>query len=111
MGHIRDKYPEVERRGARAAVILAQNPAKVREYLEKNAYPFPVLADAGREVVKDYGVYVRANFESINIARPANFILAAEGTVAYVHIAGIQTEYPEDAEILSVLDGLAGGGG
>jgi peroxiredoxin len=108
MGHIRDKYPELEKRGVGAATILAQNALKIRDYLEDHHYPFPVLADAGREVVKEYGVYVKANFESVNIARPANFILSADGTVRYIHIASIQTEYPKDAEIFAVLDGLAG---
>jgi hypothetical protein len=45
-------------------------------------YTFPVLADADRAVVKAYGVYVRANLESINIARPANFVLDGNGVIA-----------------------------
>ena len=81
MGHIRDFYPELEKRGARAVTILAQNPTRIQEFLKDHSYPFPILADAERKVVKEYGVYVRANFESVNIARPANFILSADGTV------------------------------
>ena len=106
MGHIRDIYPELERRGAKAVVVLAQKREPIIEYLEEHNFPFPLLADTRREVVKEYGVYVRANFESVNIARPATFILDADGTVKYNFIASIQTEYPKDADIFAVLDAM-----
>lgn len=85
-------------------VILAQRLAKIREHLEEHAYPYPVLADESRQVVKDYGVYVRVNFESVHIARPATFILDPRGIIRYIFIASVQTEYPPDTEILRVLD-------
>jgi len=106
MGHIQDIYPELEARGARAAVVLAQRRGKIREYLEEHDYPFPVLADERRQVVKDYGVYVSVNFESINIARPATFVLDPEGVIKYIFIASVQTEYPPDSDILESLDRL-----
>lgn len=107
MGKIRDGMPDLERRGARTVTIMAQSPASTRPYLEKQRYPFPVLADADRRVVKAYGVYVRANFESVNIARPANFVLDADGVIRFMHIASIQVEYASFDEILSVLDNWA----
>ncbi len=106
MGHIQSKHEELERRGVGAVTILAQNREKIAEYLKDHTFSFPVLADAERRVVKEYGVYVRANFESVNIARPANFILSADGTVKYIHIASIQTEYPKDAEIFATFDAM-----
>ena len=87
-------------------VILAQKQERVREFLEKHSYPFPLLSDSRREVVKDYGVYVRVNFESVHIARPANFILDPEGIIKYIFIASIQTEYAPDADIFAALDEL-----
>jgi len=104
MVHIQDKiYPELEKRGAGAVVILPQKRDKIHEYLSAHPFPFPVLADEKRQVVKDYGVYVRVNFESLHIARPSVFVLAAEGRVRYVFIASIQTEYPPDEDILAAL--------
>lgn len=104
MGHIRDIiYPELEKRGAGAAVILPQKRGRVREYLATHPYPFPVLVDEKRQVVKDYGVYVRVNFESVHIARPSVFVLDASGHVRFVFIASIQTEYPPDEEIFTAL--------
>ncbi len=98
---------EFASRHARVVCIMAQNPASMRPYLEAKRYPFPVLADAAREVVKEYGVYVRANFESINIARPANFVLDAAARIRFIHISSIQFEYASLPEILKALDDLA----
>ncbi len=85
-------------------VVLAQKREAIREYLEKHPHPFPVLADEKRRVVKEYGVYVRVNFESVHIARPATFVLDGEGVIKYIFIASIQTEYPRDEDIWAALD-------
>lgn len=104
MVHIQDKiYPELSKRGAGAAVILPQKRDSIRDYLADHPYPFPVLADEKRRVVKDYEVYVRVNFESVHIARPSVFVLDAEGRVRYIFIASVQTEYPPDGDILAAL--------
>ena len=106
MGHIREIYPEFEKRGARAVVIMAESQDRMHEFLENHRYPFPVLSDVRRIVTKEYGVYVRVNFESVNIARPAEFVLDADGTIRYTYIGRIQTDFPPDEEIFAVLDGL-----
>jgi len=107
MDRIQSSVAELERRGARAVCVMPQNPAGMKTFLEAKRYPFPVLADGKREVVRQYGVYVRANLESINIARPANFVLDPSGTIRFIHIASIQFEFASFPEILAVLDGSA----
>ena len=104
MGHIREFYPELEERGARAVVVLAEKQERIKTFLEKHSYPFPILSDSRREVVKEYGVYVRVNFESVHIARPANFVLDGGGIIKYIFIASIQTEYAPDSDIFAALD-------
>jgi len=104
MGHIRKITGEFEKRNTTVVGIMAQNPAKVKEYLENRTYPFPFLVDADRGVVKDYGVHVRANFESYNIARPSNFILDREGIIRYIFIASHQMEFPQDEDLFAVLE-------
>ena len=106
MGHIREKYPELERRGARVVTILAERRERIREFLLSHTYPFPLLSDAGRQVVKEYGVYVRINFESVHISRPAVFILDGKGIIRYIFIASIQFEYARDDDIFSTLDAM-----
>ena len=106
MGHIREIYDEFEKRGARAIVILAESLPRMQEFLKDHQYPFPLLSDVRRVVTKEYGVYVRVNFESVNIARPADFILDADGTIKYNYIGRIQTDFPPDEDLLAVFDSL-----
>jgi peroxiredoxin len=106
MGHIQGIYDEFEKRGARAVVILAESLPRMQEFLKDHQYPFPLLSDVRRVVTKEYGVYVRVNFESVNIARPADFILDADGTIKYNYIGRIQTHFPPDEDLLAVFDSL-----
>lgn len=108
MGHIRDNFEEYRTRKAGVVGIVAQDPAKVKEYLEgkKKGYPFPLLVDEDRSVVKKYGVHVKFNFESYNIARPSNFILDRVGVIRYVHVGYHQADFPGDRELYEVLDGI-----
>ncbi len=106
MSEIDRNMPTLEKRHARVVTIMAQDPARMQEYLKSHPHSFPVLADAERRVVKEYGVYVRANFESINIARPANFVLDAAGTIRFIHISSIQIEFASFADILATLDAM-----
>ena len=108
MGHIQEIYSEFEKRNAHAVVIMAESLPRMQEFLKDHTYPFPLLSDVRREVVKAYGVYVKMNFESYNISRPAEVILDGDKTVKYSYIARIQTDFPPDEEILSVLDSLKG---
>ena len=107
MSHILSNYDEYERRGAGVVGILAQDPEKVKQYLKEHSYPFPLLVDEDRTVVKDYGVHVKVNFESVNIARPSNFILDGEGVIKYIYIGSQQRDFPPDEDIYAVLDGLS----
>jgi len=106
MGQIAERLPELQKRGAKAVTIVAQRPAGAAADIKDSHYPFPVLADAERTVVRQYGVYVRANFESVNIARPANFVLDTQGNVRFIHIASVQFEFASWDDILSILDTL-----
>ena len=106
MRQIAEHLPELEQRGARVAAVVAQRSASAARDLKDDPYPFPVLADQDRTVVRDYGVYVRANFESINIARPANFVIDAKGVLRFIHIASVQFEFASWDDILATLDGL-----
>ncbi|MCX6101069.1 MAG: peroxiredoxin family protein [Candidatus Bipolaricaulota bacterium] len=104
MSEIQKNISELEKRGAGTVTIMAQDPARMQGYLKDHRYPFHVLADADRKVVREYGVYVKANFESVNIARPANFVLDAAGTVKFIHIASVQIEFASFTDILATLD-------
>ena len=108
MGHIRDIYHEFEKRVARVVSIMAESFSRMQEFLGDHKYPFPVLSDVRREAARQYGVYVRVNFESVNIARPSDFVLDKDRTIKYIHVGRIQTDFPPDEEIFAALDDLKG---
>jgi len=108
MGHILEIYSEFEKRNAKVVVIMAESLPRMQEFLKDHQYPFPVLSDVRREVIKAYGVYVRMNFESYNISRPSEVILDKDKTVQFMYIGRIQTDFPPDEEIMTVLDRLKG---
>jgi peroxiredoxin len=106
MDQMARRLPELEKRGVRVIAVVAQKAGSAGADLKNEPYPFPVLSDASRAVVKEYGVYVRANFESINIARPSTFVIDAKGVVRFMHVASIQFEFASWDDILSTLDSL-----
>lgn len=89
-------------------VIMAESYDRMREFLRDHHYPFPVLSDVRRTAVKAYGVYVRMNFESVNISRPAEFVIDGDQVVRYIYVGRIQTDFAPDEEIFAVLDSLSG---
>jgi len=105
---MREIYPEFEKRNAGVVVIMAESLPRMQEFLKTHSYPFPLLSDVRREVVKEYGVYVRVNFESVNISRPAEIILDKDETIRYIYIGKIQTDFPPDEEIFAVLERMEG---
>ena len=90
-------------------MIMAQKREGMQEFLRHHKYPFPLLSDERRQVVKEYGVYVAVNFESFNIARPGEFILDANGTIKFIDIGSMQTDFPPDEVIFDVIDDLKPG--
>ena len=106
MLQIAERLPELQKRGVRVVAVVAQKAASAAVDLRDDPYPFPVLSDASRTVVKEYGVYVRANFESLNIARPSTFVIDAKGIVRLMHVASIQFEFASWDEIFATFDKL-----
>jgi peroxiredoxin len=86
--------------------VLAQRAEAVRRYVEETGLPFNVLVDESREVVKAYGVWHRAGLDAWNIARPAVFLIAPDGSIRYSFVGTSQREFPSHAEILARIDTL-----
>jgi peroxiredoxin len=106
MSHLSANMEEFTDRGARVAAVIAQKMERVQEYLTKETFPYPLLVDEDRQVVKDYGVHVKVSWEAYNIARPATFILDREGVIRYEYVGSTQFDFPEDRDVLDVLDRL-----
>lgn len=106
MLHISENMGEFSDRGALVAAVIAQKMDRVQEYLSKETFPYPLLVDEDRQVVKDYGVHVKVSWEAYNIARPATFILDREGVIRYEYVGSTQFDFPSDDDMLDALDRL-----
>jgi peroxiredoxin len=91
------------------AVVLAQESNGVRRYIEETGLPFNVLIDDTRRVAKAYGVWDRIGIASWNIAKPATFLIARDGTIRYSFVAANQREFPSHDELIAAIESLPQG--
>ena len=76
----------------------------MRRFAKGLTLPFPLLADPDRSAIRRYGVYVRLNFESWNIARPSVFLVDPRGRIRFISVGSHQRDWPDSADLLSVVD-------
>ena len=79
-------------------------------FATREGLPFPLLADVERQVIRAYGVYVRINFESWNMARPAVALIDPAGVVREVHVGRHQREWPDSEDLWAVIERHEGRG-
>lgn len=65
---------------------------KPEKFLEKQPISYPFLLDEDRAITKSYGVYIAMAVDSINIARPACFVLNREGIIQYLYLGANQLD-------------------
>ena len=102
---MRDKFEEYERRGIQIVAIYGQGINAVRSFAEREQLPFPVLVDGDRSVIRRYGVYVRINLESWNMARPSTVLVDREGVVRFVFIGRNQLDWQTHEMLFAALEG------
>jgi len=73
------------------------------EFLSKHPVSFPFLLDETREVTKSYGVYHRIGKDAFNIARPATFVIGADGSIRFIYVGSSQADR---ADITQVFDAI-----
>ena len=95
---------EWERRKVRIVGVYGQDPAGVRRFAKRLSLPFPLLADPDRSAIRRYGVYVRLNFESWNMARPSVFLVDPMGRIRFITVGAHQRDWPDSADLLAVID-------
>jgi peroxiredoxin len=73
--------------GIRPAAISVDSPEMSRELARKAGYTFPLLSDANNEGIRSYDlVHKGAGEGGRDIARPAEFLVDASGTVRWVNL-------------------------
>ena len=104
MAQLRRDSGEYARRGVKLLGVAVQKRSRLKAYLASHPMPFPMLADETREVTKTYGVYVAFNYESFRIARPATFLIDADGVVRFIHVGKNQFDRPAPETTLRMID-------
>jgi peroxiredoxin len=78
---------------------------KPEKFLERQPISFPFLLDEDRKVTKNYGIYVAMNIESINIARPACFVLDRSGLIKYLYLGSNQFDRAPMEQVMQAFKG------
>jgi methyl-accepting chemotaxis protein len=78
----------------------------VRRYIEETGLPYDILIDESRDVLKAYGVWHRLGLDAWNVARPALFLIARDGTIRYSFVGDSQEEFPSHEQIAAEIHKL-----
>ena len=69
--------------------ISVDSPGESQDLCRKAGYTYSLLSDPNAEVIRRYGVLHKgAGIAGHDIARPAEFLLDAAGTVRWVNLTG-----------------------
>lgn len=87
MRSIEQRLPDFSAAGIRPVAISVDSPQTSRELSQKAGYTFPILSDPNAEVIRRYDlVHAGAGEKGHDIARPAEFLVDASGTVRWVNL-------------------------
>lgn len=86
---MRREYQGLTENGA-LVVVLPQKVDAMTAYLRKHPMPFPLLPDGERSRSRDWGVYHPLGIDAFRTARPASFVVGAEGKLRYTFVGGNQ---------------------
>ena len=107
MAQVESHKDEIQKLGA-LVFIAAQKRgsglANPEKFFSGNPVSFPYLLDEDRSATKAYGVYKALGIDSINIARPATFVVDASGKIRYIYVGSNQMDR---APIDKTLEALA----
>ena len=76
-------------------------------YLVRHPTPLPFLLDESRAVTQAYGVYKRFSIDSINIARPATFVVAPDGHIRYLYVGSNQLDRAPLDQVLEIFHSIS----
>ena len=111
---MRSYQQNLDKFAARGVVIVAVSvdPVDVtRKHCEKQGFTFTFLSDTKAEVIRRYDLLHAGGFGGADIARPAEFLLDADGKVLWLNLTENYKVRSKAEEILKVMEGLASGSG
>jgi peroxiredoxin len=101
------RIEEFDRRGVRLVAISTDAPGILREHCRTQGYTFTFLSDTGGDVLRLYDlVHAGAGPGGSDVARPAEFLLDAAGTLRWVNLTDSYTTRARPEAVLKVVDQL-----
>jgi hypothetical protein len=98
---LQQSLPELEKRGIGLAAMSYDPPAILKTFAEQRGITFPLLSDAGSEIIRRYGILNReATGRTAGIPHPGTFVLDARGVVVS---RSFEERYQERATVQSLL--------
>ncbi|MBI3327189.1 MAG: redoxin domain-containing protein [Nitrospinae bacterium] len=94
--------PEIRQRGATVLAISADSPFSHAAFAQAKGFPFPLLSDIHRTVIRAYGVLD----EDRNVAWRSTFVVDRNGVLRWGQ-AGDRQMVRDGTEILRILDLVA----
>jgi peroxiredoxin len=94
-------------RGVEVVAISVDSPAEWRKLCQSRGYTFPFLSDPTAEVIRQFGVlHPKAGENGKDIARPAEFLVDAAGTIRWVNLTDDIRVRARSAAVVSAIDRL-----
>lgn len=91
---MRPRMKEFEALGASVVGIACQSPRWARRSLERDPWPYPLLLDVDRKVVKAYGTYQLLGFDGVHLARMSVYVIDGEGVIRWIYRSRTQWDVP-----------------
>ena len=87
--------------------ISVDSPAESLKLSQSRGYTFPILSDPGAETIRQYGVlHAKAGEGGKDIARPAEFLVDANGTIRWVNLTDDFRVRARPEAVLTAIDRL-----
>ena len=98
---------EFRKRGVALAAISADSPQESRKLVRARGFTFDFLSDPQAEVIRRYGVlHPGAGEAGHDIARPAEFLVDAAGTIRWVKLTDDVRVRARPEAVLQAIDNL-----
>jgi peroxiredoxin len=101
------RLDEFHRRGVEVVAISADSSAESQKLCQSRGYSFPFLSDPKADTIRQYGVvHPTAGQDGKDIARPAEFLVDATGTIRWVNLTGDFRVRARPESVLAAIDRL-----